>query len=230
MIGEIIICCPLIVSESGFDHVPTNLWRASDLKIRGHETLQNNWLACGSSGGLHYVAAEAGRQVLAKVPHLYGGQRGRRQPRSQVLPLACDQVLRHAGATGGHRYVIKPKIKAFFFVDFDVGLLYNLPWPFSWWEIFPFEVWWQIKRIPQPYQPLKKAIKGLQKDVISLSTLLSFLLDDKLSYLKFDKSYYNLCKGPGLAKGCNKNWAQISPRSLCLQNCVTLVWRHQLSH
>ena len=128
MIGEIIICCPLIVSESGFDHVPTYLWRASDLKIRGHETLQNNWLACGSSGGLHYVAAEAGRQVLAKVPHLHGGQRGRRQPRSQVLPLACDQVLRHAGATGGHRYVIKPKFKAFFFfVDFDVGLLYNNP-------------------------------------------------------------------------------------------------------
>jgi hypothetical protein len=51
---------------------------------------------------------------------------------------------------------------------------------------------------------------GLQKDLISLSTLLAFFLDDKLSYLKFDKSNHttkviNLRKGTGLAKGRNKN-------------------------
>ena len=77
---------------------------------------------------MHYVAAEAGRQVLAKVPHLHGGQRGRRQPRSQVLPLACDQVLRHVGATGGHRYVIKSKNqgRAFWMKSVDVSLFYPL--------------------------------------------------------------------------------------------------------
>ena len=61
------------ISESGFDHVPTYLRRATDLKIRGHETLQNDRLACGPTGGLHYVATEAGRQIFAEVPHLHRG-------------------------------------------------------------------------------------------------------------------------------------------------------------
>jgi hypothetical protein len=46
----------------------------------------------------------------------------------------------------------------------------------------------------------------LQKDVISLSTLLSFFLDDKLSYLKFDKSVKVL--------GWQKVARKIEPRSL----------------
>ena len=47
------------ISESGFDHVPTYLRRATDLKIRGHETLQNDRLTCGPIGGLYHVVTEA---------------------------------------------------------------------------------------------------------------------------------------------------------------------------
>ena len=46
----------------------------------------------------------------------------------------------------------------------------------------------------------------MQKDVISLSILLSFFLDDKLSYLKFDKSVKVL--------GWQKVARKIEPRSL----------------
>ena len=49
----------LCLSESGFDHVPSYLRRTSDLKIRGHETLQNDRLTCGPIGGLYHVVTEA---------------------------------------------------------------------------------------------------------------------------------------------------------------------------